>query len=168
MTKIRLAGIIRESIVDGPGIRFVVFSQGCTHGCKGCHNPSSFDINGGYETTINSIVSEIKKNPLLSGVTFSGGDPFLQSKQFSELAREVHKLSLNVITYTGYTIEQLIDGIDENPYWKDLLLQTDTLVDGPFILEKKSLMLRFKGSSNQRVIDPRESLKCGYAVEKEF
>lgn len=168
MTKIRIAGIIRESIVDGPGIRFVVFSQGCIHKCKGCHNPSTFDVNGGYETTIDNIISEIKKNPLLSGVTFSGGDPFLQPKQFSELAKEVHKLSLNVITYTGYTIEQLINGIDENPYWKELLLQTDTLVDGPFVLEKKSLMLRFRGSTNQRIIDPKESLKYGRAVEKEF
>ena len=168
MSTLRIAGIIRESIVDGPGIRFVVFSQGCTHKCKGCHNPETHDIKSGYEISINKILEEIKKDPLVSGVTFSGGDPFLQAKEFAALAEEIHKLGLNIITYTGYTIEQLINGLDTNPYWKRLLLQTDTLIDGPFILEKKSLMLRFRGSDNQRIIDPKESIEKGYAVEKDF
>ncbi len=168
MTKLRIAGIIRESIVDGPGIRFVIFAQGCTHNCPGCHNPDTHDVNGGYNVSIDTIIEEIKKNPLLSGVTFSGGDPFLQAKSFSELAKKIHELGLNVISYTGYTIEQLINGINKNPDWKNLLLQTDTLVDGPFILDRKSLSLKFMGSSNQRIIDPKKSLKSGYAIEKNF
>ncbi len=168
MSKLKIAGIIRESIVDGPGIRFVIFSQGCTHNCKGCHNPETHDIKLGYEISTSKILEEIKKNPLLSGVTFSGGEPFLQPKGFSELAKEIHNLGLNIVTYTGYTIEQLIGGFSTHPYWKELLLQTDTLVDGPFILEKKSLMLKFKGSENQRIIDPKKSIEKGYAVEKDF
>ena len=168
MSNLRIAGIIRESIVDGPGIRFVVFSQGCTHKCKGCHNPETHDVKSGYEISINRILEEIKKDPLISGVTFSGGDPFLQAKEFSDLAKEIHKLGLNIITYTGYTIEQLVNGFNEHPYWKELLLHTDTLIDGPFILEKKSLMLRFRGSENQRIIDPQKSIEKGYAVEKDF
>ena len=168
MSNLRIAGIIRESIVDGPGIRFVVFSQGCTHKCKGCHNPETHDVKSGYEISINRILEEIKKDPLISGVTFSGGDPFLQAKEFSDLAKEIHNLGLNIITYTGYTIEQLVNGFNEHPYWKELLLHTDTLIDGPFILEKKSLMLRFRGSENQRIIDPQKSIEKGYAVEKDF
>ncbi len=168
MSKLKIAGIIRESIVDGPGIRFVIFSQGCTHNCKGCHNPETHDIKLGYEISTSKVLEEIKKNPLLSGVTFSGGEPFLQPKGFSELAKEIHNLGLNIVTYTGYTIEQLICGFSTHPYWKELLLQTDTLVDGPFILEKKSLMLRFKGSENQRIIDPKKSIEKGYAIEKDF
>lgn len=168
MSNLRIAGIIRESIVDGPGIRFVVFSQGCTHKCKGCHNPETHDVKSGYEISINRILEEIKKDPLISGVTFSGGDPFLQAKEFSDLAKKIHKLGLNIITYTGYTIEQLVNGFNEHTYWKELLLHTDTLIDGPFILEKKSLMLRFRGSENQRIIDPQKSIEKGYAVEKDF
>lgn len=152
MAKIRLAGIIRESIVDGPGIRFVVFTQGCKHNCKGCHNPETHDLNGGYETDTDKILEEIKKNPLLKGVTFSGGDPFLQAYPLSLLAKEIHKLNLDVVVYTGYTYEQLLTGFDEHPDWKDLLKETDILIDGPFILEKRDLGLQFRGSGNQRII----------------
>ena len=152
MAKIRLAGIIRESIVDGPGIRFVVFTQGCKHNCKGCHNPETHDLNGGYETDTDKILEEIKKNPLLKGVTFSGGDPFLQAYPLSLLAKEIHKLNLDVVVYTGYTYEQLLTGFDEHPDWKDLLKETDILIDGPFILEKRDLRLQFRGSGNQRII----------------
>ncbi len=168
MNKLRLAGVIRESIVDGPGIRLVVFSQGCPHHCKGCHNPETHDPAGGYESSVDAIISAIEKNPLLAGVTFSGGDPFLQAESFSRLAEKVHGLGLNVITYTGYTIEQLLKGIPEHPEWKLLLEQTDTLIDGPFLIAEKSLLLRFIGSKNQRIIDPKKSLEAGYAVTKEF
>ena len=101
MSKIRLSGIIEESIVDGPGIRFVIFSQGCPHHCKGCHNPQTFDPSGGYEDDTNNLIMKIKKNPLLKGVTFSGGEPFLQAEAFTELAKEIHSLGLDVMSYTG-------------------------------------------------------------------
>lgn len=165
---IRLAGLIRESIVDGPGIRFVVFSQGCPHACVGCHNPESHSLDGGYETSIEHILDLIKSNPMITGVTFSGGEPFLQAQAFAELAKRLHKLSLDIITYTGYTFERLYDSLQDNPSWRDLLLQTDTLIDGPFILKQKSLLLPFRGSNNQRIIDSRKSVEAGFVIEKDF
>lgn len=157
----RISGIISESIVDGPGIRFVVFAQGCKHHCKGCHNPSTFDLNGGFAIEIDSIINEIKKNPLLKGVTFSGGEPFLQAEAFTELAKKCHELGLDVISYTGYTFENLVSGFDTHPDWKSLLQNIDILIDGPFIEEKKSLLLKFIGSSNQRILNAKLSMdKC--------
>lgn len=161
MSILRISGIISESIVDGPGIRFVVFAQGCKHHCKGCHNPSTFDLNGGFVIEIDSIINEIKKNPLLKGVTFSGGEPFLQAEAFTELAKKCHKLGLDVISYTGYTFENLVAGFDTHPDWKSLLQNIDILIDGPFIEEKKSLLLKFIGSSNQRILNAKLSMdKC--------
>ena len=165
---IRLSGVIRESIVDGPGIRMVVFAQGCKHNCYGCHNPDTHDLLGGYEANIDKILKAVDENPLLQGVTFSGGEPFLQAGIFAKLAKGIHKRGLDVITYTGYTIEQLLNGIEDNPEWRELLNETDTLVDGPFIMEQKSLTIKFRGSRNQRVIDPKQSLIQNKAVEKEF
>lgn len=176
MKKLRVSGIIEESIVDGPGIRFVIFSQGCHHNCAGCHNPTTHDLNGGYDITIDDIIAKIQKNPLLSGVTFSGGEPFLQAEAFSKLAEKVHSLGLNVVTYTGYTMEQFlsysagnyVDKHLKDNYWKNLLENTDILIDGPFILEKKSLLIKFRGSSNQRIIDPKKSLELNKIVEIEL
>lgn len=168
MTKLKLAGVIKESIVDGPGIRFVVFAQGCPHRCKGCHNPDTWNPNGGYETSVDNIINEVKKNPLITGITLSGGDPFMQANGFAELANQAHKLGLNVITYTGYTIEYLISNIALHPEWENLLRNTDTLIDGPFILSERNLMLKFRGSNNQRIIDPVASIESGHAIEKDF
>lgn len=167
-TPLRLAGVIRESVVDGPGWRFVVFSQGCIHHCEGCHNPQTHDPDGGYESSVERIITEVKKDPLLRGVTLSGGDPFEQAENFSVLAREVHKLGLDVMTYTGYTIEQLMKGMEKNEGWRSLLEETDILVDGKFILEKKSLECKFRGSVNQRILDPKKSIELGRAVEIEI
>lgn len=167
-TPLRLSGVIKESVVDGPGWRFVVFSQGCTHHCEGCHNPDTHDPLGGYESTAERIIAEVKKNKMLKGVTLSGGDPFLQADNFAILAKMIHAEGLDVITYTGYTIEQLLSGMEKNPGWRALLEETDILVDGKFILSEKSLELQFRGSKNQRVIDPKESIKQGKAVHKEF
>ena len=163
MSKIRLSGIIEESIVDGPGIRFVIFSQGCPHHCKGCHNPQTFNPSGGYEDDTNNLITKIKKNPLLKGVTFSGGEPFLQAEAFTELAREIHSLGLDVMSYTGYVFEDLI-ACKENISWQNLLHNIDILVDGPFLLEKKSLLLKFRGSENQRIINVNESLRNNKAA----
>lgn len=167
MCKLRLAGVIKESIVDGPGIRFTVFTQGCPHKCKGCHNPQTHDFDGGYESCVENIIEEIKKNPILQGVTLSGGEPFAQAKALTVLAKQVHELGLNIMTYTGYTFEQLTAGFEKHPEWKTLLEETDILVDGPFILEQKSLMLHFRGSKNQRLIDVKKSLEAGKVVDWE-
>lgn len=154
----KLAGIIRESIVDGPGLRFVIFAQGCPHKCFGCHNPQTHDFEGGFFANTESILAEIKKNPLLSGVTFSGGEPFCQAKDFCILANKIKKLGLNVMAYTGYNFEDLMDqGSDEN-CWREFLNEIDILVDGKFESENTNLTLKFRGSQNQRIIDVPKSI----------
>lgn len=164
--ELRIAGTVNDSIVDGPGIRFTVFVQGCPHNCKGCHNPQTHDFEGGTVTTTEKILEKIKGNPLLDGVTFSGGEPFCQAEALADLGREIKKLGLDIITYTGYTFEKLFEERDQN-HWGDLLGVTDYLIDGPFILEQKDWEIKFRGSSNQRYIDCRESLKNGKVIEKE-
>ncbi len=167
-TPLRLAGVIRESVVDGPGWRFVVFSQGCKHNCEGCHNPETHDMNGGYESSAERIITEVKKDKLLKGITLSGGDPFEQAENFSVLAKMVHDEGLDVVTYTGYTFEQLYKGMAKNEGWRHLLEQTDILIDGKFELSKKSLNCKFRGSTNQRILDAKKSLKEGIAIEIEI
>ena len=108
---LRIAGIVKESIVDGPGIRLVIFAQGCKHNCPGCHNPETHSFEGGNLISVEEILEKVKKNPLLDGVTFSGGDPFEQGEAFSILGEKVKTLGLNVMTYTGYTYEEIIDGM---------------------------------------------------------
>lgn len=164
--EIRLAGTVNDSIVDGPGIRFTIFVQGCPHNCKGCHNPQTHDFNGGTVTTTEELLEKIKSNPLLDGVTFSGGEPFCQAEALAELGAEIRKLGLNIITYTGYTFEKLFEEREKNS-WGKLLEVTDYLIDGPFILEQKDWEIKFRGSSNQRYIDCQASLKSGIAVEAE-
>ena len=137
---LRLAGVIRESIVDGPGIRFVVFTQGCPHHCPGCHNPGTHDPAGGYDSRIDNLVAEFRKNPMLKGITLSGGDPFAQAAACAALARRIHALGKDVITFTGYTFERLLEGADEDNAWRELLEETDILIDGPLLLAEKTLM----------------------------
>ncbi|KPU45643.1 pyruvate formate-lyase 1-activating enzyme [Oxobacter pfennigii] len=163
--QLRIAGIVKESIVDGPGIRLVVFAQGCEHNCKGCHNPHTHSFDGGTLIDIDDIIEQVKKNPLLDGVTLSGGEPFEQAQALSELAEKVKKLNLNVITYTGYTMEYILENKEEHPGWEELLNLTDLLVDGKFELDKKNILLKFRGSENQRIIDVKESLKTGNITE---
>jgi anaerobic ribonucleoside-triphosphate reductase activating protein len=157
--QIKIAGIIKESIVDGPGIRLVVFTQGCVHNCIGCHNPETHSFSGGYYMEIDDIVNMVRKNPLLDGITLSGGDPFLQGKQCAILANRVKDMGLNVITYTGYTFEEIMEEAEINPSWKELFYATDILIDGKFEADKKSLLLKFRGSKNQRIIDVAKSLE---------
>lgn len=165
---LRLAGVIRESVVDGPGYRLVVFVQGCPHRCEGCHNPETHDFQGGYDSDTGRILDAVRANPLLRGVTLSGGEPFCQAAALAHLARQVHAIGLDVMCYTGYTFEQLTADAQQHPDWIELLLETDILVDGPFLLSEKSLSLRFRGSKNQRVIDPRRSLAEHRLVEISF
>ena len=157
-TKLKIAGIIKESIVDGPGIRLVVFGQGCRHNCPGCHNPETHSFDGGTYIEIQKIVDMAKKNPLLDGVTFSGGDPFEQPQAFAALAAELQKTGLNIMTYTGYKFEYLLEHAETHKGWMELLKATDILIDGRFEADKKNLLLKFRGSENQRVIDVKESL----------
>ncbi|NLJ98187.1 MAG: anaerobic ribonucleoside-triphosphate reductase activating protein [Tissierellia bacterium] len=157
--QIKIAGIIKESIVDGPGIRFVVFTQGCVHNCIGCHNPETHSFNKGYYMSIKDIVNMVRKDPLLKGITLSGGEPFHQGKACATLANKIRRIGLDVITYTGYTFEEIMNEIDINTGWKELLYATDILIDGKFDIDKKSLLLKFRGSENQRIIDVKKSLQ---------
>lgn len=159
---VRIAGIIRESIVDGPGIRFVVFTQGCPHHCPGCHNPESHDPAGGYDCEIDTILTEIQKDPLLKGVTFSGGEPFEQPEPLAELAEQIKALGLDLFIYTGYLFEELQQRQDAAT--DRLIALADYIVDGPFILAEKSLELKFRGSRNQRMIDVRRTLEAGTVI----
>lgn len=162
MSTLKLAGIVGDSITDGPGIRTTVFVQGCPHHCVGCHNPQSHDFKGGYEASTEEVFEKIKKNPLLSGVTFSGGEPFCQPKALAELGEQIQAIGLELAIYTGYTIEQLLEENDSDRM--RLLKLANTLVDGRFELEQKSLDLKFKGSRNQRVIDVQKSLLNGTVI----
>ncbi len=164
MNELRISGIVPESIVDGPGIRYTVFVQGCPHHCEGCHNPQTHDFDGGRIVPLDGIVEEIKKNPLLSGVTFSGGEPFCQPEALAELGREIKALHLNLVCYSGFTFEELLELGKKNPAILDLLKLTDILIDGKFVLAEKSLMLKFRGSRNQRILDVPASLEKGTAV----
>lgn len=171
---LRLAGVVRESIVDGPGLRFAIFCQGCPHNCPKCHNQDTHDFSGGYDCDIQKIVNAIEENPLLSGVTFSGGEPSHQPVAFLEIAKKVKSRGLNIWMYSGYTLEELLsranstisdlDNPNENSSQtsekneeqvalKGLLSLIDVLVDGKFINELKDLTLPFRGSRNQRIID---------------
>ena len=160
--RISLSGITGDSIVDGPGLRLTIFTQGCLHHCPGCHNPQTHDPEGGSWADTEDILAAAAENPLLDGITLSGGDPFLQPVPCLALAEGAHKIGLNVWTYTGYTWEALWE---ENAHEKIALLkETDVLVDGPFLLAERSLELRFCGSRNQRLIDVKKSLAEGKVV----
>jgi anaerobic ribonucleoside-triphosphate reductase activating protein len=159
---VRICGVEPESIVDGRGIRYVVFTQGCPHRCPGCHNPQTHPFDGGKVVDIGELFGEIRENPLLKGVTFSGGEPFCQPEPLAELAKMAHGTGLDVTVYTGYLYEELL--AMKNPAVDALLAQTDTLIDGPFILAERDLTLRFRGSRNQRVIDMNQTRLSGKVV----
>lgn len=156
--KIRISGFELESIVDGEGIRFVIFTQGCPHHCKGCHNPETHDFKGGVEYDTSDIIKMIEENPLISGITISGGEPFCQSRACTELAREAHHMNLNVWCYSGYPVEHLLE-MD-----RSFLHEIDVLVDGKYSEHLRTLSLPFRGSSNQRIIDVQKSFKEGKTV----
>ena len=152
---LRLSGVVKESIVDGAGLRLVVFSQGCPHHCPECHNPHTHDFDKGTDTDIQKIVDEVLKNPMLRGVTFSGGEPFCQADGFAELAKRLksENRKLDIMVYSGWTYEQLIEKAKKEPAVEKLLSLCDTMVDGPFVVAQKDLTLRYRGSKNQRYID---------------
>lgn len=166
--ELKIAGIVPESVVDGPGIRSVVFAQGCPRSCKGCHNPEALDPNGGRVMEDSEILNVISKVKLLRGVTFSGGEPFMQAGAFARLGRRIKERGLNIMTYTGYTWEQLLELGKQDRQYMELLSVSDYLVDGPFMESQKDLNLAFRGSSNQRVIDVKESLARNELVLARF
>lgn len=165
---IRVAGITQDSIVDGPGLRLVIFTQGCPHDCPGCHNPETHRFDGGRLMDTSEIIAMMDNNPLLSGITLTGGEPFCQAAICAELAWAAQKRGLSVWTYTGYTYEHILERII---YGRShcgpmrLLSATDVLVDGPYIEELRSLDIRFRGSRNQRLVNVKQSLSENRIIE---
>ena len=157
---VRVAGRIAESIVDGPGLRYVLFTQGCPHRCPGCHNPDTHDFGGGTPVVLRDILADIRRNPLLRGVTFSVGEPFCQSEALIPLAAALKSLGYHLMAYTGYVWEDLA----RDSTAARLLPFLDMLVDGPFVAARRSLELRFRGSSNQRILDVPAGLRAGRPV----
>ena len=159
---LNLSGIVSDSIVDGPGIRTTIFCQGCPHHCEGCHNPETWDFSCGTDMDEETLLNIVQRNPLCRGVTFSGGEPFAQASGFARLARLLKEKGYEVASYTGYTFEALLAGSDDQ---KALLQAIDILIDGPFLLAEKSLEVPFRGSKNQRILDVKQSLLQGKAVQ---
>lgn len=158
---VRLAADIQpDSILDGSGIRTVIWFQGCLHNCKGCQNPETHDMNGGMVVDIDEIKMKLKNLKYQSGITLSGGDPFFQPEAALEIAKFAKSVGLNVWAYTGFTYEALLS--DKSRL--DLLKYVDVLVDGKFMIDKKSLNCKFRGSTNQRLIDVKKSLEAGGVV----
>ena len=150
---IKIAGIVEDSVVDGPGVRFAVFVQGCPHDCEGCHNWEARDFNGGITADIYKIAEKIIKSRV-ERVTFSGGEPFAQAAGLAKIARLARDFKeLEIITYTGYRLEELLDAAERDENIRDLLAQTNYIVDGKFEQDKKSLDWFYRGSSNQRIFD---------------
>jgi len=150
--QIRVAGVVAESVVDGPGIRFVVFVQGCPHHCPGCHNPETHDFQGGELSDVSCLVDRIKALPMVAGITISGGEPFCQAEECAELAEKVKDLGKDVVVYSGYTYEQIRDLAARDSHVDALLSLTDILIDGPYLQEQRDLNLPYRGSANQRFI----------------
>lgn len=146
----KVMNILHDSVVDGEGLRTVIFFAGCPHHCPGCHNPSSWKMTNGKEMSIDEIFEEVASNPL-TDVTFSGGEPFIQAKQLVQLAQKIKDLGKNIWIYSGFTYEEIINSRD--PYKKELLEICDVLVDGKFILAERDLSLLFRGSRNQRITE---------------
>ncbi len=159
---LRIAGTVQDSIVDGPGIRYVVFVQGCPHHCPGCHNPQTHDFLGGRIADVPKLLEEIFQNPLLCGVTFSGGEPFAQAKALLPVARAVKERGMHLMVYTGYLLE-VLEAMDDSAV-EELLALSDILVDGPFLLSERDLTLPYRGSKNQRVIDMAKTREAGTVV----
>ena len=158
----RIADVISDSIVDGPGLRLTVFTQGCPHHCPGCHNPQTHDPAGGTEYTVHEILAFAAENPLLDGITLSGGEPFAQARDCAALASGARQMGLDIWCYTGYTYEQLLQRA--KPEELALLNACDVLIDGPFLQAERSLELRWRGSRNQRIIDLNATRRSGRVV----
>lgn len=160
LSALRVAGKAPESVVDGPGLRYCLFVQGCPHKCPGCHNPETHGFEGGTLVEGERIFADIRQNPLVRGVTFSGGEPFCQSRELALLAAKLKAEGYHLMAYTGYVWEELVD----DPMHQALLKYLDLMVDGPFIQSQRTLTLPFRGSANQRIVDVAASLRESRAV----
>lgn len=169
MMEINLASndIQTDSILDGEGIRTVIWMQGCLHHCKGCHNPETHNLSGGVKITLEEMKKKIDTLENQDGITLSGGDPLYQPEAANEIAKYCKSKGLNIWCYTGFTLEELIEKSKIDNNIKELLENIDVLVDGKFKIEEKSLNLQFKGSRNQRIIDVRKSLQEHKIIEIE-
>lgn len=165
---IRLAGMVGDSIVDGPGLRFTLFVQGCPHRCEGCHNPETHDFSAGRDADADKIYAKIRKNPMIKGVTFSGGEPFCQAAALAYLAEKLKTDGYHLLSFTGFTFEQLLKMSESDEGVKKLLPLLDVIIDGKFDISQRSLDLKYKGSRNQRTLDVPKSLAAGKAVEIEI
>lgn len=150
--KLRINGMVEDSIVDGPGLRLAVFVQGCPHHCPGCHNPQTHDFAGGRLIEDEEILGRLQRNPLTAGVTFSGGEPFCQPEALYRIGRGVRAMGKNIVCYSGYTLEQLLDLAKERPAILKLLQISELLVDGPYLEAERDLTLQYRGSANQRLL----------------
>ena len=160
MATISILDIVEDTTVDGPGFRTTVYCAGCPNHCPGCHNPQSWDMANGREVDVEDILDTILADPF-ADVTFSGGDPMFQPVGFAALAKAVKARSgKNIWCYTGYLFEDLLKNVQQ----KELLEYIDVLVDGRFVEVLKDESLRFRGSSNQRIIDVQASLSSGTTV----
>lgn len=159
---IRLSGIIEESIVDGPGLRYVIFTQGCYKRCFMCHNANTQDLKGGYIKELDQLVSDFTKNPIIRGITISGGEPFIQPEACSYLVEKAILSGLDVVIYSGYYYEEL--KASKNKYIHYILENATYLIDGPFEYDKKNLNILFRGSTNQRIINLKETKKLNKLV----
>lgn len=162
---VRLAGIAYESLVNGPGMRRVFFAQGCRHNCKGCFNPETHDFNGGELKDMDELIQDTLSNPMIKGITFSGGDPLEQAESFAYMAKAFKGAGLNIWCYTGYTFEQILEKMNEDEGVKSLINNIDVLVDGRFEIKNKREGLKFRGSSNQRLVDVKKSLEYGECID---
>ena len=162
---IRLAADLQsDSIVDGPGLRAVLWTQGCAHHCKGCQNPQTWDFNGGGLIPLEAVYEAIDELECQTGLTFSGGDPMFQPEACNKIAEYARKKGLNIWCYTGFTFEEIIKMSEEKPIYREFLDKIDVLVDGRFKIEERDLNLLFRGSRNQRLIDVKKSLDANKVV----
>ena len=162
--ELRISGTVMDSIVDGPGLRYVIFTQGCPHHCRGCQNPQTHAFDGGRVAGWEELLQPLEENPLLGGVTFSGGEPFVQAEPLAQLAREIKAMGKHLMTYSGYTYEELREQEMSRPAVGELLDLADILVDGPYREEERDLTLLYRGSANQRVIDLKKTRDCGTVI----
>lgn len=162
---IRISGTVSESIVDGPGLRYVIFVQGCPHNCPGCHNPQTHSFDGGRAVDTDELFNDCVEDPLNKGVTFSGGEPFCQAEALYVLGKRFKERGYHLMCYSGWTYEELMLKAEREEYVGKLLGILDVLVDGRFILERRTLALPFRGSDNQRLIDVQKSLAKDMVIE---
>jgi anaerobic ribonucleoside-triphosphate reductase activating protein len=162
--RLNLAGIAYDSVTDGPGIRMVLFAQGCRHRCPGCHNPGTWDFAGGTSYDLRELHSLIGKYGYMDGVTFSGGEPFHQAKPLALLGRKIKEAGYNIVTYTGFYMEEILAHSRQSGAWLDLLKVTDILIDGPYLQDQRDPRLLFCGSANQRILHVPATLRTGKPV----